>query len=67
MRLGRGGGVRGVIALFVFVLAGFLAATSLGSHDPEHPFAGNWAISFQVAATATLASAWLGMPRGWRR
>ena len=47
MRFGRGGGVRGVIALFVFVLAGFLAATSLGSHDPAHPFAGNWTISFQ--------------------
>ncbi len=56
MRLGRGDGAKSLIALFVVVLAGFLAATSLGSHDPEHPFAGNWAVSFQTGFTGTVSS-----------
>jgi hypothetical protein len=40
---------QGLIVLLALALTGFLPATTLGSHDPEHPFAGRWTTSYPEA------------------
>jgi Ca2+-binding RTX toxin-like protein len=46
MRLGRARAIKLVLALATVLATGVLAAATLGNHDTQHPFAGEWAIKF---------------------
>jgi hypothetical protein len=47
-------GVRALFLLPLVALAGWLAAAGLSSHDPLHPFAGNWNTSYADGGSGTI-------------
>jgi hypothetical protein len=53
LELRRARSVRGLVALAVVAVAGFVAASAVSSHDPQHRFAGNWAFTFANGTTGT--------------
>ncbi len=65
MRFPSGLGVKLALLVSLLGLGGFLAATALADHNPERPFAGNWATSFEEApASGTISWRFVGDAEG---
>ena len=52
--------LRPAVVVVILALAAVWVAPGSGTHDPAHPFAGNWAISFGLGGTGAFSFGLVG-------